>query len=75
MHNNEALQMMCCAGLVPYVTLYHWDLPQALEDSYGGWLSPRVMYDIYEFMLIQTMPIIFEKFFTVLPSLEFTHVG
>ncbi|KAG0599848.1 hypothetical protein M758_12G182700 [Ceratodon purpureus] len=29
--------------LEPYITLYHWDMPQALEDSIGGWLSPDIV--------------------------------
>lgn len=30
------------AGIEPWATMYHWDLPQALEDR-GGWPSPDMV--------------------------------
>lgn len=29
------------AGITPFATLFHWDLPLALEQKYGGWRSPE----------------------------------
>lgn len=35
-HYRQVLTALAEAGVRPLVTLYHWDLPQVLEDA-GGW--------------------------------------
>jgi beta-glucosidase len=37
-HYRIFVEALLKAGIEPYCTLYHWDLPQALQDK-GGWQS------------------------------------
>ncbi|MED6147794.1 hypothetical protein PIB30_047053 [Stylosanthes scabra] len=36
-------------GLTPFITLFHYDYPQSLEDAYGGFLSPQMVKDFTDF--------------------------
>ncbi|KAL1224389.1 Beta-glucosidase 8 [Cardamine amara subsp. amara] len=36
-------------GIEPHVTLYHYDLPQCLEDEYKGWMNRKIIEDFTAF--------------------------
>ncbi|XP_050276849.1 beta-glucosidase 24-like isoform X1 [Quercus robur] len=46
---NNLINELLANGLQPFVTLFYWDLPQALEDEYGGFLSSHIVDDFRDY--------------------------
>ncbi|KAJ4711681.1 putative Beta-glucosidase [Melia azedarach] len=47
---NFVINELLSNGIQPFVTLFHWDLPQALEDEYGGFLNPKIVDDYRDYV-------------------------
>ncbi|MEV4620023.1 GH1 family beta-glucosidase [Asanoa sp. NPDC049573] len=47
-HYERLVDALLDAGIAPVATLFHWDLPQALQDR-GGWLSRETAHRFGEY--------------------------
>ncbi|GFP95946.1 beta-glucosidase 12 [Phtheirospermum japonicum] len=46
---NNLINELLANGIQPWVTMFHLDTPQALEDAYDGFLSSRIVADFQDF--------------------------
>ena len=44
-HYSHFIDKLLENGITPIVTIYHWDLPNALQEKYNGWLGDEIVED------------------------------
>jgi beta-glucosidase len=64
-------------GITPWVTMFHWDLPQALETRFGGWRDRRVAdaFALYADTIVKAFGDRVEHWITLNEILCFTRLG
>ncbi|GAB2232676.1 hypothetical protein Drorol1_Dr00011722 [Drosera rotundifolia] len=47
---NDLIDELLANGIQPFVTLFHWDTPEALDAAYGSFLSPKIVDDYRDYV-------------------------
>lgn len=74
---KRLLDELLASGIEPYATLYHWDLPQVLQDRNGGWTSrdtPEAFAD-YTAYVVQQLGDRVKNYFTINECSRLVHLG
>lgn len=50
-HYDDWIAAIVASGVKPIITLFHWDTPLALFNSYGGWTDPRIVDDFFNYAI------------------------
>lgn len=73
---ESILQKLNEYAIEPMITLYHWDLPQWLEDQ-GGWSNPSIVdhFERYALTLLDRFSELCSKWITLNEPWVFLHKG
>jgi beta-glucosidase len=74
---NRLVDALLDAGIEPFATLYHWDLPQALQDKHNGWQSRDTAeaFGEYAGYVAEQLSDRIRHFFTINEFRSFTEAG
>jgi beta-glucosidase len=74
---HRLVDELLASGIEPYVTLYHWDLPQALQDRFGGWRSRDTAkaFADYAGYVTERLSDRVKHFFTINECSRLVHLG
>jgi len=74
---DRLLDELLANDVEPYATLYHWDLPQSLQDRFGGWQSAETSkaFAAYAGYAVACLGDRIKYFFTLNECSRFVNLG
>ncbi|OCT99436.1 beta-klotho [Xenopus laevis] len=46
---NNMINLLISKNVMPVITLYHWDLPAAIQERHGGWPNETVIHLFHDY--------------------------